>query len=82
MIESPQVERLARRLADLDGTSVEAVVRDSVLALAGRRGVMPEKRPALRDRLAALAREVDAMPRGTDTRRDDEVLGYDERGHW
>jgi hypothetical protein len=82
VIKNPQIEGLARRIADLDGTSVETVLCDSVLALAGRRGVIPEKRPALRDRLAALAREVDAMPRGTDRRSDDEILGYDERGQW
>jgi hypothetical protein len=82
VIENPQIEGLAHRIAVLDGTSVEAVVCDSVLALAGRRGVVPENRPALRDRLAALAREVDAIPRGTDPRSEDEILGYDERGQW
>lgn len=82
VIEDPQIEGLARRIAALEGTSVEAVVRDSVMAFAGRRGVIPENRPALRDRLAALAREADAIPRGMDSRSADEILGYDERGQW
>jgi hypothetical protein len=54
-----------------------------LLSLAGQRGVRP-RRTALRERLAMLAREVDALPPRipADTRSDDEILGYDEHGVW
>lgn len=82
VIEDPQIEGLARRIAAVEGLSVEAVVREGLVALAGRRGVVYENKPPVRDRLDALAREVDAIQRSTDPRSDDEILGYDERGEW
>lgn len=83
VIEDVQIERLAQTIASAEGLSVAEVVRESLLSLAGQRGV-EAARPALRERLAALAREVDAVPARTpaDMRSDDEILGYDEHGAW
>lgn len=83
VIEDVQIERLAQTIASAEGVSVAEVVRESLLSLAGQRG-MEAGRPALRERLAALAREVDAVPPRslTDMRSDDEILGYDEHGAW
>jgi hypothetical protein len=85
VIEDPQTERLARQMARAEGVSVEDVVRERLAFLAGqqRRGLAPVQRP-LRERLAALAREVDALPprEPADPRSDDEILGYDEHGLW
>jgi len=61
VIEDVQVERLAEQLASAEGVSVAEVVRESLLSLANLRGVIARK-PALRERLATLAREVDGLP--------------------
>jgi hypothetical protein len=83
MIEDAQMERLAEQIAVADGVSVTEVLRESLLSLAGTRGLAAHKTP-LRERLARLAQEVDAIPPRTppDTRSDDEVLGYNEYGAW
>jgi hypothetical protein len=59
------------------------VVRESLLSLAGQRDVEAGRAP-LRKRLAALAREVDAVPlrMPPDKRSDNEILGYYEHGAW
>jgi hypothetical protein len=82
MIEDAQMERLAEQIAVADGVSVAEVVREGLLSIAGTRGLTPRKAP-LRERLAKLAQEDDALPRlPPDTRSDDEVLGYNEYGAW
>jgi hypothetical protein len=83
MIEDAQTERLAEQIALADGVSVTDVVREGLLSLAGTRGLTPHKAP-LRERLARLAQEVDALPPRVppDTRSDDEILGYNEYGTW
>jgi len=82
VIKDVQTERLAEQLANAKGVSVAEVVRESLLFLAGVRGLIAK--PALRDRLAALACEVDAIPPRVpmDTRSDNEILGYNEHGVW
>jgi hypothetical protein len=83
VIEDADIERLAERIARAEGVPVSEVVRESLLSLAGQRGVETGRRP-LRERLAVLAREVDAVPprRPSNPRSDDEILGYDEHGAW
>lgn len=83
VIEDAEIERLAERMAQAQGVPVAEVVRESLLSLAGRRGVDAEQAP-LRERLAALAREVDAVPARMppDQRSDNEILGYDQHGAW
>jgi hypothetical protein len=83
VINDPRLEQLAQQLAAAEGTTVERVVRESLLSRAGRRGLTVHEQP-LRERLEGLAREVDALPARvpTDRRTADEVVGYDERGQW
>lgn len=83
VIEDAQTQRLAEQLASAEGVSIAEIVREGLMHLEGQRGVSTQKLP-LRDRLAALAREVDAIPPRilADTRSDNEILGYDERGAW
>ena len=83
VINDPRLEQLAQQLATAEGTTVERVVRESLLSRAGRRGLTVYERP-LRERLKDLAREVDALPARvpSDRRSADEVVGYDERGQW
>jgi hypothetical protein len=83
VIEDAQVESLARELAKAKGISIADVVRESLLSLGQKRGdVAPVA--SLRERLAVLAREVDALPRraAADPRSDEEILGYNEHGVW
>ncbi len=83
VIEDLQMEELAQQLAKAEGVTVEEVVRESLLSLAGIRG-LTGKKPPLRERLAALAAEVDALPHRSpvDNRSDNDILGYDEYGIW
>ena len=73
VIDDVEIERLAQSIAAAEGVPVAEVVRESLRSLAG-----------LRERLAALAREVDAVPARMppDMRSDDEILGYGEHGTW
>lgn len=83
VIDDPRLEQLAKQLAAAEGTTIESVVRESLMSHAGRRGLTPQDRP-LRERLAELAREVDALPTKSpeDRRTAEEVVGYDEHGQW
>ena len=83
VIDDVQIEHLAQELAGANGMSIAEVVRESLLSLTGLRGLAVD-RPPLRERLAILAREVDAVPRRTpaDSRSDREILGYDAHGLW
>ena len=83
VIEDASMQRLAEELAGAKGVTVAEVIREGLLSIAAR-GKAPAPKPPLRERLAALAREVDAVPprNPADTRSDEEILGYDERGAW
>lgn len=83
VIEDASMQRLAEELAGAKGVTVAEVIREGLLSIAAR-GKARAPKPPLRERLAALAREVDAVPprNPADTRSDEEILGYDERGAW
>jgi hypothetical protein len=83
VIEDAQLEQLAQRIATAEGVTITEVVRESLVSLADIRGLSTQK-PPLRERLAKLAREVDALPPKTppDNRSDNDVLGYNEYGTW
>jgi len=84
VIDDPRLERLAQELAAAEGTTVESVVRESLMSRAGRRRLAVVSDRPLRDRLADLSREVDALPAKVpaDSRTAEAVLGYDDRGQW
>jgi hypothetical protein len=84
VIDDPRLEQLARELAAAEGTTVESVVREGLMSRAGRGGLTVVSERPLRDRLAELAREVDARPAKvpSDTRIAEAVLGYDDHGEW
>lgn len=83
VINDLQIERLAQQIAAAEGISVEDAVWESLVSLASRRGLAFDRQP-LRERLAALAHEVDAIPAKIppDNRTAEEILGYGERGLW
>lgn len=76
-IKNPEVERLARELADKTGESIT----DAVLLSLRERLVRQDARRTSRrmDRVLRLAAEV-AKYRVDDPRTDDEIIGYDEHG--
>jgi hypothetical protein len=84
VIDDPRLEQLVQELAAAEGTTVESVVRASLMFRAGRRGLAVVSDRPLRDRLADLAREVDALPAKVpaDNRSAEAVLGYDVHGQW
>lgn len=79
-INSPDVERDVRRLATVTGeTLTEAVgasVRERLRRLRPR-----ENREVLLRKVRAIVRRVSKLPT-LDTRSDDEILGYNEHGHF
>lgn len=83
VIEDLQMEQLAQKIAKAEGVSVTEVIRESLLSLAGIRGIAAKKSP-LRERLAKLAHEVDALPRRASVNNlsDNDILGYNEPGIW
>ncbi len=83
VIEDAQMEQLAQQIATAEGVTITEVVRESLISLAGMRG-LDTKKPPLRERLTKLAREIDALPHKTpsDNRSDNDVLGYNEHGTW
>jgi hypothetical protein len=84
VIDDPSLEQLAHELAAAEGTTVENVVRESLMSRAGRRGLAVVSDRPLRDRLADLGHEVDALPAKVpaDNRSAEAVLGYDDHGQW
>jgi hypothetical protein len=80
VIDDPLLEQLATA----EGTTVESVVRESLMSRAGRRGLTVTSARPLREGLAELTREIDALPTKVpaDARTAEAVLGYDDRGQW
>lgn len=81
VIEDAQMQRLAEQIAAAEGVSVAEVLRESLLSLASARGVNAPQ-ASLRERLRALAQEVDSVPNTPDKRSDEGVLGYNAHGVW
>lgn len=75
-IKDPETDRLARELAELSGLPITAAVREAI----------EERLAVLRSRSRATPPGLDEIiTRGraratVDTRPEDEILGYDNRG--
>jgi antitoxin VapB len=77
-IKNVVTERLARQIARETGESItEAIQR----ALEESLDHLPQRRRGrvMTEKLEDILRRVDALPT-LDTRREDEILGYDKRG--
>jgi len=81
VIEDLHIEQLAQQRPTAVSVTVREGVRESLLSLADIRGLTTKKAP-LRERLATLAIEIDALPHQStdDNRSDNDILGYDEHG--
>lgn len=77
-IKDPEADRLARELAARTGETLTEVVvvalRERLARVTGRSRVA-----SLRDELATIRARCAALP-VLDTRTDNEILGYDDRG--
>jgi antitoxin VapB len=77
-IKNPEVDALARRLAETTGESITNVVlqalRERLLRTEGRRNPR-----SLVDELREISNRCAALP-DLDTRSAEEILGYDEIG--
>ncbi len=77
-IKNPETERLAREVAKETGESLTEAIQKSLeercLRLQAKR-----RNRALTIQIDDLLRRVDALPT-LDSRSEDEILGYDERG--
>lgn len=78
-IDDPEVDRLARRLADLTGESMTEVIRVALLERLNRTQRQRKPRELLVKELREISRRSAALP-VRDPRSPDEILGYDEHG--
>lgn len=76
-IKNPEVERLARELAEKTNESITDAV---LIALRERLARQEDRRRALRvERLIEIGRRGAALPK-RDNRTIEEIIGYDEHG--
>jgi antitoxin VapB len=75
-IRNPEVERLARRLAEANGTNLTEAILD---ALRQRERAAAQNAEPLATRLLELSRRCAALP-DLDRRPADAILGYDAMG--
>jgi len=77
-LKDPEADRLAREVAARTGETLTAAVivalRERLARLRGR----PRRRP-LRDELRDIGERCAKLP-DLDTRTEDDILGYDDRG--
>mgnify|MGYP001207974917 CR=1 FL=1 len=83
-IRDPETDALARRLAELTGRPVDEAVKAALRAQVAQAEQLasaaeaPEAKASVEE-IMAIARRIASGPI-LDTRSDDEILGYDDRG--
>ncbi|MGN6551775.1 MAG: type II toxin-antitoxin system VapB family antitoxin [Pararhizobium sp.] len=79
-IRNPEVERLARTLADRRGISMTEAIRQALRHEIAREALVPAASDDARlERMLQIAKGA-AKLKVLDNRSDDEILGYDEHG--
>jgi antitoxin VapB len=78
-IKDEEVHRMARRLAELSGESMTAVIRKALEEHLARVERQRNDERSLADRVDEIVDRVARLP-VLDTRGADEMLGYDDRG--
>ena len=79
-INSPDVERDVRRLAAATGETLTDAVANSVRERLRRLRPREDRETLLRD-VRAIVDELNKVP-SRDDRTDDEIVGYNQRGHF
>lgn len=80
-IKSAETDRLVRELISLTGESIADAVTKAVAERLERHRALTEAQRAKRARLRKIVEEARALP-VLDNRSPDEILGYNELGHW
>lgn len=79
-IKDPDVDQMARELADLTGETITETIKKSLQDRLKREKIRQSERVVpLREELAAIRKRLAALP-DLDDRSPDEILGYDEHG--
>lgn len=80
VIKSDEAQKLATRLAEASGESIDRVVTEALREKADRElHSIPTDRSGIAEKLLDLGRRYSQLP-DKDTRTADEILGYDENG--
>lgn len=79
-LKDPETDSLARQVARLTGETLTEAVRGALRERLRNEQIRRGQQPAVDwAAIDALLARFDALP-VVDTRRDDEILGYDENG--
>ncbi|MEO8812133.1 MAG: type II toxin-antitoxin system VapB family antitoxin [Caulobacteraceae bacterium] len=78
-LKDPKTDSLARQVASLTGETLTEAVRTSLAERLARERLKQGKRARLADELEEIVQRFAALP-VLDSRRPDEILGYDENG--
>lgn len=80
VIRSDEAQKLATKLAEASGESIDQVVTEALREKAERElRSTPSDRSGIAEELLELGRRYSRLP-DRDTRPADEILGYDENG--
>ena len=80
LIKDPEADRIIRELASRTGETItEAVRKAAEQRLAG---LPPKKGRIDRAKLAEAQAYFDALPRANEHLSDDEIIGYNDEGHF
>jgi len=78
-LKDPNVDRLAREVANLTGETLTEAIRIALAERLARERLRRAQPGGLAERLLDLGRQTSALP-DQDTRSVDEILGYDDVG--
>jgi antitoxin VapB len=80
-LKDSETDRLAREVAALTGETLTEAIKRALCERLERERLRRGHTPSLAERLVELGKECAALP-DFDTRRPDEIVGYDETGMW
>ncbi len=80
-LKDAETDRLAREVAKLTGESLTEAVRKALAERLERERRKRGRGKSLVERLNEIALHCAALP-DYDTRRPDEIVGYDDKGMW
>jgi len=81
LIKDREADQLIRALAERTGESITDAVKEAVRERLQRLPLSDDEIAARKRKLAALIARADAMPT-LDDRTPDEIIGYNEFGHF
>ena len=80
-IKDPEADRLARELAQATGETITVAVKTALRERLARARQRRKSDPALIEDLTRIALRCAALPE-LDPRSADEIIGYNEHGHF